>query len=144
MPKAASIRKLITTYPLAVGVLLATILAGTIFMIVAWFPRISDTWDRHEKTVRSIWCTVALIVVCLYRLRHWRHRRGFWLTLSAFLMLHILGVFLYSIYVHPLLMQEWVLLLLLEALVIVLFLGWVLQRLSRQGGHRCRSLGSDQ
>ena len=135
MLKTASLTKLTTNYPFAVGLLIAAIMAGTIFVITVWFPRIGDAWTGHEKMVRSIWCTLVLFVVCVYRLWRWRHRWSFWLTLSAFFVLHILSVFLYSNYVHPLLLQEWVILLLLEAFVIVFFLDWVLHRLSYQGTH---------
>ena len=131
MLKTASVRKLIATYPFTVGLLIATIMAGTIIVIEVWFPRIGDAWLTHDKMVRSIWCTLVLFVVCVYRLWHWRHRWGFWLTLFTFFMLHILGVFLYSVYVHPLLLKEWVILLLLEAFVFVFFLDWMLQRLRR-------------
>jgi hypothetical protein len=134
MLKTAPLKKLIMTYPFAVGGLIGTILLGTIFVIVIWFPRVSDAWDRHDKIVRSIWCTLAIFVVCVYHLRGWRSRRGFWLTLSTFFVLHVLAVSLYSIYVHPLLLEEWVILILLEAFVVAFFLDRVLQRLN-QGRH---------
>jgi hypothetical protein len=137
MPKTASVRRLITTHPFTVGGLLGTIMVCAIFVIVVWFPRIGDAWDRHDKMVRSIWCTLALFVVCVYHLWRWRHRRGFWVTLSAFFVLHVVGVLLYSIYVHPLLLQEWIILLLLEAFVIAFFFDWVLQRLSQSRHRHC-------
>lgn len=133
MSKIASVKKWITTYPFVVGGLIGLIMMATIFAIVIWFPHVSDAWDRHQKMVRSIWCTVGLFALSIYHLWHWRHRRGFWLSLSIFFVLHVLGVFLYSIYVHPLVLQEWVVLLLLEAFVLVFFLNWVLQRFDRHG-----------
>ncbi len=143
-PRYATARKLITTYPVAAGLLIATIMAGTIVVIVVWFPSIADAWLRNDKLVRSIWCTLVLFAVCVYRLWHWRHRWEFWLTLSAFFVIHIFVVVLYSIYVHPLLLQEWVIFGILESFVIVFLLDWVFQRLNHQGKHERRSHVSDQ
>lgn len=129
MPKGSSAKNMIEAYPALFGALIGVVLIGLVFIIVIWFPWIGDAWDRHDKTVRSVWCTLALFVVCIYRLAGWRHRRGFWIGLSVFFALHILGVALYSIYVHQLLLQEWVVLLLAEAGAIVYILLPLLHRL---------------
>jgi hypothetical protein len=129
MRRNSSSKKIVETHPALFGALIGVVLMGMIVAIVIWFPRIGDAWDRHDKLVRSVWCTLALFAVCIYRLSRWRHRRGFWLTLSVFFALHTAGVVLYSTYVHALLLQEWVILLLLEAMVIVFLLDPVLQRL---------------
>jgi Na+/melibiose symporter-like transporter len=126
----STVKKTITAYPTVFGLVIGLMLIGAIFVIVIWFPRIGDVWDRHDKTVRSVWCTLALFVVCLYSLSGWRHRRGFWLAISTFFALHIASVVFYSTYVHPLLLREWVVLLLVEAAVIAFGLDWLLEHLS--------------
>jgi hypothetical protein len=128
-----SVKKFATSYPTTFGAVIGVVFLGSIFAIEMWFPRVGDAWDRHEKMVRSIWCTLALFVICIYHLWSWRHGRGFWPTLSVFFMLHVLGVFLYSTWVHPLLLGEWVMVLLFEAVVIVYPLRWVLQRFDHHG-----------
>jgi hypothetical protein len=129
MARGFSAKRMMEAHPVLLGAFIGLFIIIAIIVVATWFPRIDDAWMSHQSLVRSVWCTLALFVVCIYRLSAWRRRRGFWLILSAFFALHVVGVILYSIYVHQLLLQEWVIVLLGEAAVIVFLLGPLLQGL---------------
>ena len=131
-PGHPPLKKFITTFPVVFGALIGTTLVGAILAMEIRLPGISHAWDTHIELVRSIWCTQTLFGLCIYHLWTWRHVRGFWQILLSFFAIHILGIFLFSIKVHPLRLQEWVGLLVFEALFIAYPLRWALQATDRQ------------
>jgi hypothetical protein len=130
MVEGMSIKKTIRTYPTLFGAFLAAVMAGAIFAVVIWLPRVGEAWEQHNALVRDVWCTVALLGVTLNRLWTLRRRSAFWILLSVFLLLHSLSLFLYTVHVHPLLLGEWIVLLLAEAPIVLFLLPWLTKRLS--------------
>jgi hypothetical protein len=94
------------------------------------FPNSVDAWRRHNATVRSIWFTVGLFGAWVARFWRWRNRGVMWITMSTFLALHIVGVFLYSTQVHALDVEQWLVLLIIESLMIFLAMKHFLRRFS--------------
>jgi hypothetical protein len=130
MVEGMPIKKTIRTYPTLFGAFLAVVMAGAIFVVVIWFPRVGGAWEQHNALVRDVWCTVALLGVTLNRLWPLRRSTAFWVLLSAFFLLHSLSLFLYTIYVHALLLREWIVLLLAESPIVLFLLPWLTKRLS--------------
>ena len=117
-------RRFINSYPTLVGTVIGLLIAGAIIVIVVWFPGLSDAWDRHNSLVRSIWCTAGLFGVCIGRLWRWRRRWAFWVPLSIFLVLHLVGISLFSIHLHPPSLGQWIVLIVLESFVIFFGVDW--------------------
>jgi len=136
MPEKASAKKMITSYPVLFGALIALLLSGALMVIVIWFPWLGEAWDRHDRLVQAIWFTAAFFAVCIHRLWRWRRRRIFWASMSALFVLHVLGVFFYTTHVQPLLVWQWIILFYIEALITVSFLDWSIRRFGHLDRHR--------
>ena len=96
-----------------------------------WFPKVGDAWDRHDRLVQAIYFTTFAFGAWLYPVWPWRHRHAFWMSVSIFLLLHVLGMFVYTTQVGPILVWQWLVLLVLESYAIAFFVGWS----TRQSGH---------
>jgi hypothetical protein len=131
--RATRPRKLITAYPTLFGALLGVLLLVIIFSIVIWFPRVEEGWERHNSTIRDIWCTLALIIVTVNRFWALRRRIVFWTSLSIFFLFHSIGIFLYTKQVHPVLLNEWIFLALVESAILFFVLPWVTRRFRHFG-----------
>jgi hypothetical protein len=61
---------------------------------------------------------------------HWRRRnaRVFWISISVFFFLHTLGLLLYSMWAHPLLLAQWIVLMAVESFLLVFGLSWLMRR----------------
>lgn len=98
---------LITEYPVLFGLLLGSLLVGTIIASETWFPWIGKAWETHDRQVRSVWFTVVFFGFCINRYWRWRHLAVFWAGACGLLLIHTLGVMYYTNYVHPLVLHEW-------------------------------------
>ena len=115
------------------GASIGLVIIGAIFAIQIWFPWLEEDLSRHKGLLEAIWSTVGLFVVSVYRL--WRQRRRnslvYWASLCIFLLLHFSGVLFYSIYIHPILGWQWIILLVIESFIVVFFLDWSTHRFRR-------------
>jgi hypothetical protein len=120
----------ITRFPILFGALIGLVILTSIMVIVNWFPRVGEAWERNNATVRSVYFTAGFFTIWISRVWRWRRRNTlvFWVSVCAFLLLHALGVFLYSIRVHPLLMKEWIYLMVLESFALIFGLDWLTKR----------------
>jgi hypothetical protein len=128
-------KRFIQTHPMLFGVLISLVTVSVLCAMVIWFPGFVDAWGRHNATVRSIWFTVALFGVWIGRLWQWRNRGAFWIAMFVFFVLHVLGVFFYSTYVHPVLMSQWCVLLILESFIIFFGVRLSLRHFARVDSH---------
>ena len=119
------------------GGLIGIAIIGGIFATQVWFPWLEEDLRRHKTLMTAVWFTVGLFLVCVYRLWRQRHRNSliYWASLCVFFLLHVLGVFLYSIYVQPLLGWQWIILLIIECFVLICFVDWSTQRFRNFGKH---------
>ena len=125
-----SLKKFISTYPIIFGMLVGLILVVGVIVIVDWLPKVSEAWDSHNEDVRSGFFTLGLFAIMIFRF--WRfHRRGafvFWASILSLFLLHTASVILYTIRVHPLLLREWMALIIVEPFLIVIALNWMTKR----------------
>lgn len=131
-------RKLIS-YPVLFGMLISLAIAALLLMLVVWFPRAVDAWDRHGGFVQALWYTAAIFGVVIYRFRRWSCRLSFWLLISLLFVFHVSAVALYSSHVHPLLGWEWIVLILFEVFIAVFLLDWWLSKHQIRGHHPGRA-----
>ena len=129
-------KRLITSYPMLFGGLIGLLIICSIIVIVTWFPSIDAALEGHGTFLRDIWCTQALFVVSLVRFWPLRRRAAFWVSMTTFFFLHSLGIFLYSLYVHPILMSQWTILTVVELLMIFFFVPWSTRRFNHYARHR--------
>jgi hypothetical protein len=119
-----SIKKMITTYPLIFGVFIGLIIIVAVFAVVFWAPWIGEDLGRHKRLAQAVVftaCSFAIFINSLWR----QHRsRAFWPTIVALFLLHVPGVFFYSIYVQPILVWQWPILGILEYYAAAFFLYW--------------------
>jgi|ERR1700722_6500319 len=122
--------RFVKSYPTTFGIVIGLLLASIVVAIAAWFPRTAAAWERNNVSVRSVWCTVAFFVFCIYRFWRFRGRPLFWLSISVFFLGHITGIVYFSREIHPLSAGEWMLLLGLETVLLFFYFDW-LDRKSR-------------
>ncbi len=136
MSVKVSVKKLISSYPMLFGALIALLLSGAIIVIVVWFPWIGEYHDRHRRVVQAVLFTAIYFVAYVYGLRRWRGQATFWPTIFALFLLHVLGVFFYSTYVHPILVWQWAIVGLLEYYGAAFFLEWSTRLFGHLDRHR--------
>lgn len=127
------LRRLIAGYPTVFGVLIGLILFLGVIGIGDWFPRVSEGWEKHNEDVRSAFFTFGLFAIMIFRFWHF-HRRGalaFWVSISSIFVLHTIGVILYSSWAHPLLLRQWLAIIIVEPFIIVFALDWLTKRFGR-------------
>jgi hypothetical protein len=130
-----SVKKLIMS-PTGSGILIGVLTLAGLVVMETWFPWIGQAWRRHKELVKAIWFTLALFVICTYRLWHW-HRRNpfaFWMSIGLLFLLHVAGVLSYTILVQPILGWQWIILLVLEIFLIVSLVDWSTARFRRVAG----------
>jgi hypothetical protein len=108
-----------TIPPMAVGALGGVVLAGVVLVVAIWFPWLGDDLGRHKGLVQGVYYTVGFFAFFVERLWHWRSRGMFWQSISALLLLHVVGVYLYSTRVQPLLVWQWMILFIPESVIFV-------------------------
>jgi hypothetical protein len=112
------------------GALIGVVIIGAIVAAPRW---LREDLGRHKRLIEAVYYTVGFFLFSGYVL--WRQRRRnalvYWASLCVLLLLHVLGVFFYSIYVHPILGWQWIVLLLIESYIAVSFVDWSTQRFHR-------------
>jgi hypothetical protein len=114
--------------PMAIGALGGLVLVGLIFVMDIWFPALGEGFDRHKRLVQGVYFTIGFFAFLGERVWRWRHRGAFWQSISAFCLVHVLGIYVYSVWVHPLLVWQWMILFLPEAYIFVSFVNWSTRR----------------
>ena len=120
-----TLKNWITSYPELFGACIGLLIVIAIIAMVKWAPGIGDAWDRHNTLVRGVWCSLALFVASLVQFWPLRRRAAFWASMVILILLHSLGIFLYSFYVHPIVLSQWIVLMLVEGFVIFLGIPWL-------------------
>ncbi len=136
MSEELSMRKLIRSYPILFGALIALLLSGGIIVIVVWFPWIEEPLRRHKTLAQAILFTAIYFAVYVYYLRPWRRQAAFWPTILVLFLLHVLGVFFYSTRVGRILLWQWPIVALLEYYPAAFFLEWSRRRFGHLDTHR--------
>lgn len=133
----AQLRRFIEAYPTLFGMIVGLFLVVGVIVIVDWFPRADEAWSRHNEDVRSAFCSLGLFAIMIFWFGRLRRRGAFvfWAAISSFFVLHAAGVILYSILVHPLLLREWMTILIVEPFVIIFALDWLTKRFGRTHLH---------
>ena len=122
--RKVQVKNAIKTYPMLFGALIGFLIFIAIIVEVTWFPWIGEYHDRHKRLVQAVLFTAAYFALYLYGLRRWRHQSAFWPTISVLFLLHVLGVFIYSTQVQPIVVWQWAVVGLLEYYAAAFFLGW--------------------
>jgi hypothetical protein len=127
--------KKLTSYPLLSGALLGLLPLCAVIVIVFWFPWIGKYHEHHKSAVQAVWFTAAAFALCINRLWRWRRRSpfAFWAPICALLLLHVVGVFLYTTFVQPILVWQLSILLVLEVFFIVFLVDWTTKRFRHDG-----------
>jgi hypothetical protein len=113
-----------------VGALIGLVIIGGIFAIPRW---LEEDLGRHKILIEVVWSSVGLFVFPAYHMWRQRGRNSavFWASLCLFVLLHVLAVSFYSIYIHPILGWQWMILLVVESFAVVSFIDWSIQRFHR-------------
>jgi hypothetical protein len=128
------IKEAIAKWPMLFGMSVGFVLCILMLGAVILFPGFVDSWGRHRNLVEAGIITTIDFGAYIYCLRAWRRYRVFWPTICLIFLLHVLGVFLYSSYIGPILMWQWVFIGLGE----FFFAGLMLQKMSGSGTHAGR------
>jgi len=107
------------SHPVSWGILIGLLLGGAIVAMEAWLPWLGEAWDRNKSLVQSFYFTAFFFGCAIYALWSRRHRRGFWLSTCAFFVVHVIAVVLFSVYVQPLLVWQWAIVLFVESWIFV-------------------------
>lgn len=126
------LRLVINRYPLLFGILISLLLAGVLFAIQVWLPWLADDWDRHQALAQGIYFTGFFFLVAICSVWGWRGRPGFWLSTSAFFLVHVLALSIYTSYVNRILVWQWVIVLYFEGWAFVIVLGLATRHSGRQ------------
>lgn len=137
-------KRIIISHPFVFGVLVALLLFCAIIVVETWFPSIEEGLRKHSRLAQAALFTAIYFAVYIYGLRRWRRAAAFWLTILVLFLIHILGVFFYSAYVHPILVWQWPIVGLLEYYAAAFFLSWWTQRLGHANMAGDPRLGTDQ
>jgi hypothetical protein len=123
-----SLKRFVVTYPVSFGMLLAVFLAGAGLGISVWFPSFTGMLGRHERLCEGILFTILLFVGWVSSFWKWRRYRAFLPITSGFFAIHLVGVLAYSIYVGPILVWQWSILMFSEVWVFTLLFAWSAER----------------
>jgi uncharacterized protein YacL len=130
--------KLIKQYPMLVGVGIGVLIVGFILVTGTWFPWVLDAWTRNNPLVRSVYFTIVFFAVFVAHLARQRHRNPivFWTSVGTFFVLHVAFVVFYSFRIHPILMKEWILIILVESFVLVFGVDLAMRNVGKSKGTR--------
>ena len=112
-------------YPLLIGFGLSVAIATAILVMVTWFPAAEGVLERHGAILTGVFLTILFFAAYLCAFWQQRHRRGFWHVMVLILACHIVGLWLYSVRVHPPFLLQWSILGFSEAWVIGGSLAWL-------------------
>jgi len=123
-------KKWIGAHPVTFGLLIAVFIGAIVISIDVWLPRVGNALGDHNPVVQAIWFTIVLFIVTAVRL--WRFRlRGafsFWASLFALWTHHVIGILFYFFYFGPLMLLQWISILVCEAFVFVFVVDWITRR----------------
>lgn len=125
---------MVTKHPILCGMLLSLPIAGAVIILGTWFPGVEVAMGRHGALLDSMYYTGGLWGAFIYYFWSLRHAPNFWAMLGGLFVLHVGGIYCYTVYVHPLLVWQWALLIFLEGEALTLILGWRVSRGSEGGG----------
>jgi len=117
------------------GVFIGLLIFAYIIVTETWFPRISEAWNEHYRLVQSVCFTAGLFGTLIIQYWNRRHRVTFWASMCIFLLIHVLGIAYYATHVHPLVLTQWIVLLVLECGVVAFSMDWLTKRLGQLGRH---------
>jgi hypothetical protein len=123
------IEAVIIKWPFLFGMFIALVMAIVITVGVIFFPGYMEYWDKNFKFVTAGFITAAYFITFLFCPRPWRRSRAFWPSMTILLLLHILGVYLYSTYVGIISYWQWQIIAFVEFVI----MGFVLENFSRLG-----------
>jgi hypothetical protein len=109
----------IKSYPMLFGVFIGLLIFGSIVIIETWFPWIAQAWEKHYRFVQSLCFTAGLFGTLVIQFWNRRHRGAFWAVMCIFFLLHLLGVAYYSTHIQPLILRQWIILLIAECGVVI-------------------------
>ena len=131
-------KKWIGAHPVTFGLLIAVFIGAIVISIDVWLPRLGKALGGHNPVVQAIWFTIVLFIVTAVRL--WRFRlRGafsFWASLFALWTLHVIGILFYFFYFGPLMLRQWISILVCEAFVFVFVVDWITRRFEHSRRHQ--------
>jgi len=130
------LKRFMTSHPTLLGVAIGLLLVVSIIVMETWFPRVGEAWKRHNRLVQSVWFTIGFFGVWVIRFWQWRRRFFFWTSVCAFFLVHTLGVLYYSTQIRPLVLREWVVLLLAESFVFAFYMTWSIRRFGHSVRHK--------
>ena len=134
VPGSMSVKKMIETHPMLFGAIISLPLVIAIVVIAIWFPWIGNYHDKHKRLVQACLFTAIYFAAYFFGLRRWRRKRVFWLTILTLFLLHVLGIFLYSTHLQPILVWQWPIIGLLEYYGAAFFLDWSTRRFGHLHG----------
>ncbi len=126
--------------PMAVGACGGIVFVVLVLIVVIWFPWVGDAFGRHKRLVQGVYFTVGFFAFFVERFWHWRYRGAFWQSITALLLFHAVGIYIYSTWVHPLFVWQWMILAIPESFIFVSFLNWSTRRFGRS--HKCKTRSS--
>jgi hypothetical protein len=128
-----TISQTISSHQFLFGILIAVLLAGVMIIVDTLFPSIERDLLRHEQLEDGVFLTIFFFVVYVYCFWSSRRRPGFWFALCIFFVLHVTGVLVYSVYVHPPVLWQWSVLGIFEGYAAALFVGsWTSRQARRE------------
>lgn len=110
----------VVRHPVLFGMFLSLLVAGAAMVVATWLPGVGAVAGKHSALLESVYYTGGFWGAYLYYFWPLRRVPSFWPTLGGLFLLHAVGVYSYTVQVHPLVPWQWVLLGFLEGMVLVL------------------------
>jgi len=123
----------IKAYPMFFGAFVGLLIFGSIIVIETWLPGFAQVWENHYRFVQSLCFTAGLFGTLVIQFWNRRHRGAFWGAMCIFFLFHAFGVTYYSMHIQPLILRQWIILLILECGVIIFSVDWLTKRLGQLG-----------
>lgn len=117
--------------PILFGMLLSLPIAAAVFVIVILAPGLGARMTSHGVLLDAVYFTGFFWTCYVYYFWPLRRAPGFWPTLGGLFLLHVVGVYSYAVYEHPLFVWQWALVGFLEGMAASVLLRW---RASRPRG----------
>lgn len=111
-------KKFISSYPILFGVLIAVFMMGALIVLNTWFPWTNDYSSHHKALDQGVYFTARFFAFWIYSLWRWHRRALFWASMFAILVLHSVGLFLYTTYFQRVLVWQWTFVGLVESCLV--------------------------
>ena len=115
---------MIMSRPMLFGTFIGLILFIAVFSMVIWAPWIGEDLGSHKRLAQAVVFTAFNFAIFIANLWKQHRRPAFWPTIFALFLLHVSGVFFYSIYVQPILVWQWPIIGILEYYAAAFSLYW--------------------